>query len=142
MELLQEATDFVKMPFVIDGSVVVLIAIGIVFIKLPEIIGDATVASMSALKKPQVWLGAIGIFCYVGAEVGTASQISSYLTNLLDMAKDEAVKLTAIYWGGNMIGRFIGSVLLGTLPKNLKYRYSLLILVSHFSWAGLFSQPG
>ncbi len=128
----QEAADFVKMPFVIIGSVVVLIAIGIIFIKLPEIIGDETVASMSALKKPQVWLGAIGIFCYVGAEVGTASQISSYLTNLLDMAKDEAVKLTAIYWGGNMIGRFIGSVLLGTLSKNLKYRYSLFILVFAF----------
>ena len=128
----QEAADFVKMPFVIIGSVVVLIAIGITFIKLPEIIGDTTVASMSALKKPQVWLGAIGIFCYVGAEVGTASQISSYLTNLLDIAKDEAVKLTAIYWGGNMIGRFIGSVLLGTLSKNLKYRYSLFILVFAF----------
>lgn len=77
-------------------------------------------------------LGAIGIFCYVGAEVGTASQISSYLTNLLDMAKDEAVKLTAIYWGGNMIGRFLGSVLLGTLSKNSKYKYSLFILAFAF----------
>ncbi len=128
----QDAANFVKMPFVVIGSIVVLIAIGILFIKLPEIIGDETVASMSALKKPQVWLGAIGIFCYVGAEVGTASQISSYLTNLLDMAKDEAVKLTAIYWGGNMIGRFMGSVLLGTLSKNLKYKYSLYILVFAF----------
>ena len=128
----QEAADFVKMPFVIIGSIVVLIAIGIVFIKLPEIKGDVTVASMSALRKPQVWLGAIGIFCYVGAEVGTASQLSNYLTGLLDMAKDEAVKLTAIYWGGQMIGRFFGSILLGTLPKNLKYKYSLYILVFAF----------
>ncbi len=128
----QEAADFVKMPFVIIGSIVVLIAIGILFIKLPEIKGDETVASMLALKKPQVWLGAIGIFCYVGAEVGTASQLSSYLTNLLDMAKDEAVKLTAIYWGGQMIGRFFGSVLLGTLAKNLKYKYSLYILIFAF----------
>jgi len=128
----QDAADFVKMPFVIIGSIVVLIAIGISFIKLPEIKGDESVASMSALKKPQVWLGAIGIFCYVGAEVGTASQISSYMINLLDMAKDEAVKLTALYWGGNMIGRFMGSVLLGTLSKNLKYKYSLFILIFAF----------
>lgn len=128
----QEAADFVKMPFVIIGSIVVLIAVGIMFIKLPEISGDESVASMSALKKPQVWLGAIGIFCYVGAEVGTASQISSYLTNLLDIAKDEAVKLTAIYWGGNMIGRFLGSVLLGTMAKNAKYKYSLFIMAFAF----------
>ncbi len=128
----QEAANFVKMPFVIIGSIVVLIAIGILFIKLPEISGNETVASMSALKKPQVWLGAIGIFCYVGAEVGTASQLSSYMINLLDMAKDEAVKLTAIYWGGNMIGRFFGSVMLGTLPKTRKYKYSLFISIFAF----------
>ncbi len=128
----QEAANFVKMPFVVIGSIVVLIAIGILFIRLPEIKGNETVASMAALKKPQVWLGSIGIFCYVGAEVGTASQISSYMTSLLDIAKDEAVKLTAIYWGGNMIGRFFGSVLLGTLPKNAKTKYSLLILAFAF----------
>ena len=128
----QEAANFVKMPFVVIGSIVVLIAIGILFIRLPEIEGNETVASMAALKKPQVWLGAIGIFCYVGAEVGTASQISSYMTNLLDIAKDEAVKLTAIYWGGNMVGRFFGSVLLGDLSRNAKTKYSLIILAFAF----------
>lgn len=128
----QEAANFLKMPFIVIGSIVVLIAIGILFIRLPEIKGNAAVASMSALKKPQVWLGSIGIFCYVGAEVGTASQISSYMTDLLSMAKDEAVKLTAIYWGGNMIGRFLGSVLLGTLSKSSKIRYSLFILAFAF----------
>jgi len=133
----QEAANFVKMPFIIIGSIVVLIAIGILFIKLPEIKGDETVASMSALRKPQVLLGAIGIFCYVGAEVGTATQVSNYLTGLLDMAKDEAVKLTAIYWGGQMIGRFFGSVLLGTMAKSVKYKYAALILVFAF-FAGWF----
>jgi FHS family L-fucose permease-like MFS transporter len=68
----------------------------------------------------------------VGAEVGTASQVSNYLTGLLDMARDEAVKLTAIYWGGQMIGRFFVSVLLGTLAKELKYKYSLIIMVFAF----------
>jgi FHS family L-fucose permease-like MFS transporter len=48
------------------------------------------------------------------------------------MAKDEAVKLTAIYWGGNMIGRFLGSVLLGTLSKNAKVKYSVYILAFAF----------
>ena len=129
---LQQAADFVKLPFVIIGSIVVLIAIGILFIKLPEIKGDVTKASMSALRKPQVWFGAIGIFCYVGAEVGTATQANSYLVGLMGMAKDEAIKLTAIYWGGNMIGRFFGSVLLGTFTNKSKYSYSLAIGVFAF----------
>jgi FHS family L-fucose permease-like MFS transporter len=128
----QEAANFVKMPFVLIGTIVVFIAIGILFIKLPDIENNETKASSSALKKPQVWLGAIGIFCYVGAEVGTASQLSSYMTQLLGMANDEAVKLTAIYWGGNMIGRFFGSVMLGTLPQPAKYKYSILIAAFAF----------
>jgi len=126
-----EAAKFVQMPFIIIGSVVLLIALGILFIKLPEIKGDTTIASSSVFKKPQVWLGALGIFCYVGAEVGTASQIAPYLKDSgFDAAV--AVKLSAIYWGGAMIGRFLGSVLLGSIPANQKYRYSALILVFAF----------
>jgi len=128
----QDAANFVKIPFIVIGSIVVLIAVGILFIKLPEIKGSTTIGSMGALKKPQVWLGAIGIFAYVGAEVGTATQISSYLTEILNMAKDEAVKLTAIYWGGNMIGRFFGSVMLGTLAQKIKYKYSIFIGIFSF----------
>ncbi len=126
-----EAAKFVQLPFVVIGSVVLLIAAGIIFIKLPVIIGDNSISSSSVFKKPQVWLGALGIFCYVGAEVGTASQIAPYLKDS-GFATDVAVKLSAIYWGGNMVGRFLGSILLGTLHPSKKYQYSALVMVFAF----------
>ncbi len=128
----QVAANFVKIPFVIISVIVVLIASGILFIRLPEIKSSDNVMSVISIKKPQVWLGAIGIFCYVGAEVGTVSQISIYMNDLLNIAKDEAVKLTAIYWGGNMIGRFLGSVYLNDIEKKIKIKYSFFILTFAF----------
>jgi FHS family L-fucose permease-like MFS transporter len=127
-----EAAQVMQMPFIIIGSVVILIAVGVSFIKLPVIHGDETIGSKSVWKKPQVLLGALGIFCYVGAEVGTASQTSTYLEEIVGIVKNEAVKLTAIYWGGQMIGRFFGSILLGNLPKDKKYKYCGIVLVFAF----------
>ena len=126
-----DAAKFVQMPFVVIGSIVVLIAIGIAFIKLPNITGDTTISSKSVLKKPQVWLGALGIFCYVGAEVGTAGQVAPYLKDG-GFAVDVAVKLSAIYWGGAMVGRFFGSILLSNLPNAKKYQYSVYVMVFAF----------
>ncbi|MEI6750872.1 MAG: MFS transporter, partial [Bacteroidota bacterium] len=126
-----EAAEFVKMPFVVIGTLVVIIGIGIGFIKLPKISGDDTISSKSVFKKPQVWLGALGIFCYVGAEVGTASQIAPYLKSS-DFAADVAVKLSAIYWGGAMVGRFYGSILLSTLSLAKKYQYSAYVMIFAF----------
>lgn len=126
-----EAANYVKMPFLVIGTLVILIAIGIAFIKLPKITGDSTIPSKSVFKKPQVWLGALGIFCYVGSEVGVASQIAPYL-KAEGLAVDVAVKLSAIYWAGAMVGRFFGSIMLSSLPKQKKYQYSSLIMVFAF----------
>ena len=127
-----DAANFVKLPFIVIGTIVVIIAIGIAFIKLPKISGDETISSKSVFKKPQVWLGAFGIFCYVGAEVGTASQIAPYLFSDGNTALDVAVKLSAIYWGGGMVGRFYGSILLSTLTSAKKYQYSAFVMVFAF----------
>src|SRR5665647_2621909 len=68
------------------------------------------------------------IFCYVGAEVGTASYVQVYLQEALNMAKSDAAKMIALYWGGAMVGRFYGSFMLSNVEKSKKYLYTVLVL--------------
>ena len=66
------------------------------------------------LRQPRFALGALCIFLYVGAEVAIGSIIVNYLmeSSVLGMAAEEAGKHVPLYWGGAMVGRFIGAALL------------------------------
>jgi len=71
-------------------------------------------AGLDLLRRPRFGFGALCIFLYVGAEVAIGSLIVNYLRLPQVMGLDElsAGKLISIYWGGAMVGRFIGSGLL------------------------------
>ncbi len=66
------------------------------------------------LRRPRFAWGAACIFLYVGAEVSVGSIIVNYLmqSTVLGMAQQAAGKHVAFYWGGAMVGRFIGAYLL------------------------------
>lgn len=68
-------------------------------------------AGFDLLKRPRFGFGALCIFLYVGAEVSIGSLIVNYLMQAHVMALPEqaAGKLIGLYWGGAMVGRFIGS---------------------------------
>jgi FHS family L-fucose permease-like MFS transporter len=121
----------VQMPFIIIGIIVVLVAIAIFLTKLPEVGGGAVELKKSVWKHPHVLLGALGIFFYVGAEVGTGGLILNYLkTSTLALTPQEAGKYVAIYWGGAMVGRFFGSIMLSNITDNVKkYTYVALVLL-------------
>jgi MFS transporter, FHS family, L-fucose permease len=124
----------VQVPFLVIGTLVILIGVGIFFLKLPEISTQGE-QKKSIWKYPHVLLGALGIFFYVGAEVGTAAMIVPYLTapGLGGLTPAIAAKYAAIYWGGAMIGRFFGSIMLSNISDNTKkYTYVLLVLVFAF----------
>lgn len=74
-------------------------------------------AGLDLLKRPRFGYGALCIFLYVGAEVSIGSLIVSYLmqAHVLGLEEQAAGKLIGLYWGGAMIGRFIGSVVLRML---------------------------
>lgn len=71
-------------------------------------------AGLDLLKRPRFGLGALSIFLYVGAEVAIGSLIVNYLMQdtVMGLAEQQAGKLIGLYWGGAMIGRFIGSAVL------------------------------
>jgi MFS transporter, FHS family, L-fucose permease len=126
-----QAAQTVPVPFLIIGILVLLIALVIYILKLPVIptVGEQR---KSVWKYPHVILGALGIFFYVGAEVGSAAMIQRYVQEAAGFTKTEAAKMIALYWGGAMIGRFYGSFMLSNVEKSKKYLYTLFVLVLAF----------
>ena len=72
---------------------------------------SAGLAGFDLLGRPRFGFGALCIFLYVGAEVSIGSLIVSYLMQpgVMGLQEQAAGKLIGLYWGGAMIGRFIGS---------------------------------
>jgi len=122
-----DAAKSVPAPFLIIGIIVLIIAVVIYFLKLPEIPTQG-VEKKSVWKYPHVILGAVGIFCYVGAEVGTAAMLQRYFQDTLNMIRSDAAKMIALYWGGAMVGRFYGSFMLSNVEKSKKYLYTILVV--------------
>ena len=66
------------------------------------------------LRQKRFAFGALGIFLYVGGEVAIGSVIVNFLmqANVLGLSAQNAGKLVPLYWGGAMVGRFIGAYIL------------------------------
>lgn len=116
--------DSVKVPYLVFCVVFVLLAVAFWFIRLPAIQGGPgeTPHGMGALKVPHVRLGIVAIFMYVGGEVSVGSAIISFLgqPDIAGLGELEASKYVSIFWGGLMIGRFMGAVQLGTASARTK----------------------
>jgi len=108
----------VKMPYVGLGIALVLLAVAIGSFKLPKIeqaqhkVGEKV--NDSIWKHPNLVFGAIAIFVYVGAEVSIGSFLVNYFSQpeIGGLTERVAASFVAFYWGGAMVGRFIGSGLL------------------------------
>jgi len=108
----------VKMPYVGLGIALVLLAIAIGSFKLPKIEHaqhpPGQKVNDSIWKHPNLIFGAIAIFVYVGAEVSIGSFLVNYFSQpeIGGLTEKVAASFVAFYWGGAMVGRFIGSALL------------------------------
>jgi FHS family L-fucose permease-like MFS transporter len=108
----------VKTPYVGLGIALVLLAIAIGSFKLPKIphaqhqLGEKV--NDSIWRHPNLIFGAISIFVYVGAEVSIGSFLVNYFSqpDIGGLTEKVAASFVAFYWGGAMVGRFIGSALL------------------------------
>ncbi|HEY4762272.1 MAG TPA: sugar MFS transporter [Candidatus Sulfotelmatobacter sp.] len=108
----------VKMPYVGLGVALILLAVAMGSFKLPKIehaqhkVGEKV--NDSIWEHPNLIFGAIAIFVYVGAEVSIGSFLVNYFTQpeIGGLTDKVAASFVAFYWGGAMVGRFIGSAIL------------------------------
>jgi len=120
----QEASS-VKLPYLIIGLALILLGIVISFIKLPSM-PQAERRGESG-PKTSVWkyrhlvLGTVAIFVYVGGEVSIGSFLINYFTqkNIGNISEVTAAGFVAYYWGGAMVGRFIGSAILQKIETRI-----------------------
>jgi FHS family L-fucose permease-like MFS transporter len=82
---------------------------------------SSPLAGFSLLRRTRFGFGALCIFLYVGAEVAIGSLIVNYLqqAHVLALSERAAGDLIAIYWGGAMVGRFVGSWFLRVMSPGL-----------------------
>lgn len=118
-EPVEAAPSDIPMPFLGLGLFTLLLAIILIFIKLPNINEGEQAAEASGVQKeyksscfayPHVWLGALGIFMYMGLEIGIPSMLPAFWKANPDLP-GSATKFLPLYWGGMMVGRFIGSAI-------------------------------
>lgn len=106
----------VKMPYVVIGLALLLFAITIGMFKLPAMPEAERHGKVggSIWKYTHLVLGAVGIFVYVGAEVSIGSFLINYFVqpDIGNLSELMASKYVSYYWGGAMVGRFIGSAIL------------------------------
>lgn len=108
----------VKMPYLVLCGALVLLAVLIAKSTLPKIetarcLPGANVSD-SVWKHPNLILGALGIFTYVGAEVSIGSFLVNYFgqPEIAGLPAKAAAGYVSFYWGGAMMGRFLGAALL------------------------------
>ena len=121
--------DSVKVPYMMFCIVFVALAVVFYFIHLPHIGEGKIEAGAGALKYPHVVLGIIAIFMYVGGEVSVGSLIINFLgqPTVAGLTAVEASKYVSLYWGGLLIGRFMGAVELSEM-KAMNKRIMLAVI--------------
>ena len=107
---------------------------------LPE---TSYAGSFALLRQPRLGGGVGAIFLYVGAEVSIGSMLINYLTqpHILGVTQQYAAGLIALYWGGAMVGRFIGSVVLRLIAPGIVLTAAACGAATLAATSGLTSGP-
>ena len=121
--------DSVKVPYLAFCAIFLLLAAAFFLIRLPHVGEGRVERGAGALKYPHVVLGVAAIFMYVGGEVAIGSTIISFLKlpSVAGFTEIEASRYVAIYWGGLMIGRFMGAVELSEMRRSAKQVWLVVI---------------
>ncbi|MGA2869201.1 MAG: sugar MFS transporter [Verrucomicrobiota bacterium] len=129
------AAESVKIPYLALCAAFLIVAVVYFIIHLPHVGEGKVEHGMGALKYPHVVLGVLAIFMYVGGEVSVGSSIINFLgqPDVAGMKAIEASKYVSLFWGGMLIGRFMGAVELSEMGKIKKQLLLMAIPAAAFS---------
>ena len=115
----------VQIPYLGLAGLLILLAVFVKMIRLPDARKIAVEESEHNHDgKHNVWqykhlvFGMVGIFCYVGAEVSIGSFMVNILGFLKGLSHAEGADMLMYYWGGAMVGRFLGSAVMARVAPN------------------------
>ena len=109
------SAESVQTPYLMLAAMLLILAAIFAWLKLPDMrevnAEEEQVTHGSAWQYKHLVLGALGIFVYVGAEVSIGSFLVNFLgeADIAGLEESQAAKYIAYYWGGAMVGRFIGA---------------------------------
>lgn len=101
-----------RIPYLIFAAILLLVGLLISRVKLPsfQMGTEETVQGWGALKFNHLKFGVFTMFCYVGGEVAVGSFIISFLEETMKFNEAISKNYLSLYWGGAMIGRFLGAI--------------------------------
>lgn len=122
-----ENLESIKTPYLILGVAFLVVAAVFKLSSLPNQIETEEIKSetkfpekKSALAYPQLWMGMIGIFVYVGVEVSTASNLPEFMRVHLSTKTEDVAPYISLFWASLMIGRWTGAVGAFDISKGAK----------------------
>jgi len=132
--------ESVQLPYLLLAAMLILLAGIFAWLKLPDIMSEQKEAAKNSEKiEGSAWqyrhlvLGAVGIFMYVGAEVAIGSFLVSFLAqeHIAGLKEHAAAHYITYYFGGAMVGRFIGAAVMQKLPagKVLGFNATMAIIL-------------
>jgi FHS family L-fucose permease-like MFS transporter len=126
------SVERVQMPYIMIAVALLLLAGIFFFIKLPSITYEEKEEkkAFNLFDHPHLALGMIAIFCYVGAEIAIGSFLVEYfkLDKVLGLDPKTAGNYVSFYWGGAMVGRFIGAVAMSDIKDPMRKTLLMLAL--------------
>ncbi len=126
--------ESVRVPYLAFCLVFLILAAVFLFVHLPHIGEGKIERGAKALKYPHVILGVVAIFMYVGAEVSVGSSIINFLgqPTIAGLNPVDASKFVSLFWGGMLIGRFMGAVELSEMKRRMKQVFLAGIPIAAF----------
>jgi len=138
--LAKSGAEAVKIPYLGLAATLIIIAFVISRIALPTIntaISDTDSQSdsdgrTSAWGYSNLVFGVIGIFAYVGGEVSIGSYLINYFEQpeIAGLNHETGAEFVSYYWGGAMVGRFIGAYVLNKVRPNLVLAAHALLVIA------------